>query len=34
MGAIPPKAVINHFPQVGENRITEASGVIFDPTQA
>ena len=32
MGAIPPKAVINHFPQVGENQ-TEASEVIFDPIQ-
>ena len=33
MGAIPPKAVINHFPQVGGNRTTEASEVIFYPTQ-
>ena len=28
MGAIPNKAVINRFPQVGENRTTEASGVF------
>ena len=33
MGAIPPKAVINRFPQVGGNRTTEALGVIFNPTQ-
>ena len=33
MGAIPPKAVINCFPQVGGNRTTEASGVVFDPIQ-
>ena len=33
MGAIPPKAVTNRFPQVGGNRTTEASGVIFDPIQ-
>ena len=33
MGAIPPKAVINRFPQVGRNRTTEASEVIFNPTQ-
>ena len=33
MGAIPPKAVINRFPQVGGNRTTEASEVVFDPTQ-
>ena len=32
MGAIPHKAVINHFPQSGGNRTTEASGVIFDLT--
>ena len=31
MGPIPPKAVINRFPQVGGNRTTEASEVIFDP---
>ena len=33
MGAIPPKAVINRFPQVGGNRTTEASGVVVDPIQ-
>ena len=33
MGAIPPKAVINRFPPVGGNRTTEASEVVFDPTQ-
>ena len=33
MGAIPPKAVINLFPQVGGNRTTEASEVVFDPIQ-
>ena len=33
MGAIPPKTVINHFPQVGENRTTEASEVVFDHIQ-
>ena len=33
MRAIPPKAVINTFPQVGGNPTTEASEVIFDPTQ-
>ena len=32
IGAIPPKAVINCFPQVGANRTTEASEVVFDPT--
>ena len=31
MGAIPLKGVINHFPQVGGNRTTEASEVVFDP---
>ena len=31
MGATPPKAVTNHFPQLGGNRTTEASEVIFDP---
>ena len=31
MGAIPPKAVISHFPQVGGT--TEASEVVFDPIQ-
>ena len=33
MGAIPPKAVISCFPQVGGNRTTEASEVVFDPIQ-
>ena len=33
MGVIPPKAVINRFPQVGGNQTTEASGVVFDPIQ-
>ena len=33
MGAIPPKAVINRFSQVGGNRTTEASGVVFNPIQ-
>ena len=33
MGAIPPKAVISHFPQVGGNLATEASEVIFNLTQ-
>ena len=33
MGAIPYKAVTIRFPQVGENRTSEAPGVIFDPTQ-
>ena len=33
MGAISPKAVIIHFPQEGGNRTTEASEVIFDPSQ-
>ena len=33
MGAIPLKAVTNHFPQVGGNRTTEASEVIFEPIQ-
>ena len=33
MGAIPLKAVTNRFPQVGRNRISEAPGVVFDPTQ-
>ena len=31
MGATPPKAVKNRFFQVGGNRTTEASEVIFDP---
>ena len=33
MGATPPKAVTNRFPQVGANRTTEASLVVFDPIQ-
>ena len=33
MGAIPPKAVTNHFSQVGGNRTTEASKVVFNPIQ-
>ena len=33
MEATLPKAVTNRFPQVGENRTTEASEVIFDPIQ-
>ena len=32
MGATPHKAVTSHFPQVGENRISEAPGAVFDPT--
>ena len=32
MGATPHKAVTNHFPQVGGNRISEVPGVVFDPT--
>ena len=32
MGATPLKAVTNRFPQVGENRISEAQRVAFDPT--
>ena len=32
MGATPLKAVTNHFPQAGRNRILEAPGVVFDPT--
>ena len=32
MGAIPHKAVTNHFPQIVGNRTSEATGVIFDPT--
>ena len=31
MGAIPPKAVINYFPQEGGNQTTEASEVVFNP---
>ena len=33
MGAIPPKAVTNCFPQVRGNQTTEASVVVFDPIQ-
>ena len=33
MGAIPPKAVINRFSQVGGNQTIEASEVVFDPSQ-
>ena len=32
MGATSPKAVINHFPQLGGNQTTEAPGVIFNLT--
>ena len=32
MGAIPPKAVTNRFPQTEENKTSEAPGVVFDPT--
>ena len=32
MRATPHKAVTNRFPQVGGNRISEAPGVVFDPT--
>ena len=32
MGATPDKVVTNRFPQVGGNRTSEASGVVFDPT--
>ena len=32
MGAIPPKAVTNRFPQTEENQTSEAAGVIFEPT--
>ena len=32
MGAIPLKAVTNHFPQVGGNQISEAPRVVFVPT--
>ena len=32
MGAIPPKAVANCFPQTEENKTSEAPGVVFDPT--
>ena len=32
MGATPHTAVTNRFPRVGGNRISEAPGVVFDPT--
>ena len=32
MGAIPHKAVTNHFLPTGENKTSEAPGVVFDPT--
>ena len=32
MGAIPLKAVTNRFPPRGENKTSEAPGVVFDPT--
>ena len=32
MGATPLKAVTNRFPHAGGNRISEAPGVVFDPT--
>ena len=32
MGAIPLKAVTNRFPPTGENKTSEAPGVVFDPT--
>ena len=32
MGATPHKAVTSRFPQAVENRTSEASGVVFDPT--
>ena len=31
-GAIPHKAVTNHFLPIGENKTSEAPGVVFDPT--
>ena len=33
MGASPPKAGTNRFPQVGGNQTIEASEVVFDPIQ-
>ena len=33
IGAIPLKAVTNHFPQVGGNRTSEAPGVVCNHTQ-
>ena len=32
MGAIPPKAVTNRFPQTEENKTSEAPGAVFGPT--
>ena len=32
MEATPHKAVTSRFPQVGGNQISEAPGVLFDPT--
>ena len=32
IGAIPPKAVTNRFPQIEENQTSEAPRVVFDPT--
>ena len=32
MGSTPLKAVTNRFPQAGGNQISEAPGVIVDPT--
>ena len=32
MGAIPHKAVTNRFLPTGENKTSEAPGVVFDPT--
>ena len=32
MGATPLKVVTNRFPQAGDNQISEAPGVVFDPT--
>ena len=32
MGAIPLKAVTDRFPPTGENKTSEAPGVVFDPT--
>ena len=32
MGATPLKAVTNCFPRAGRNRISEAPGVVSDPT--
>ena len=32
MGAIPPEAVTNCFPQIEENQTSEAPRVVFDAT--